>query len=383
MLRCVISGYGYTSIGEHWEKSVSQLGAAAVRAAMRNAEVDVESIDVLIVGNMLSGVLNRQENMGACIADQSGLRGVEAMKVEAACASGAAALKAGYAIIRSGLASNVAVVAVEKMTDSMPEKTLEGLAYANDFETETLVGATNTAIAALLTSAYATEYGIDANAFAKFTVHARSKAVATEYAMFRKPLSLESWKNSSEISPPVRLFDCPAICDGAAAVILTSGTTCDNESRISIQAIEGATDSLAVTNRSEMLRMTAVSESVTKALKVSGLSISDVDFFEPHDAFPVIAAISLEESGFADRGRGWDYLDSAHAIPVLTMGGIKGKGHPVGATGLYQVVDACIQLQNRAGSNQISRPSIAMTQCLGGAASNAYTTVLAKGGHYA
>ncbi|MCA9091550.1 MAG: hypothetical protein KDA90_23295 [Planctomycetaceae bacterium] len=386
--RVSILGYGCTPIGEHWNMSLLDLGVQAIQSAMR--ELSDNHLDAIIVGNMLSGVLNRQENLGAAIADRAGLAGVEAIKVEAACASGAAALRTGYALIKSGLARRIAVVAVEKMTDSPATRTVEALAFANDFESETVVGASNTALAALATSAYMFETGATPEALSQFSINAYQRAAGTPYAMFQRAVTSSDWERSPIVADPLRLLDCPAICDGAAAVVLGC-TSLENDASgvppIHVAAVEGATDTVSITQRSPILRMVAAEKSAANALQSAGLTLDQVDLLECHDAFPVTAALSIEATGVLPNGTGWRYFDPEFAsdrrrVTIQSMGGIKGKGHPVGATGLYQVIDACMQLRGQAGQNQIANATTAMTQCFGGFASNVYTSILQVGAHH-
>lgn len=383
MTNASIVGIGSTRVGEHWSKSIYELGTEALHLALQDAEI--KSVDALIVGNMLSGVLNQQENLAASLAERAGLQGTEAFKVEAACASGSAALKLGIALIAAGHHSRVAVLGVEKLTDSPPAAVTQALAYAADYELESLHGASFSSLGALLTSLYLDRAGISAAELSRFAIHAHQHATQNPAAMFQRSITHDDWLRSPIICNPLRTLDCSPVCDGAAAVILAShnGSKTSNSPSIEILACEGATCSLALAYRTNPLRLTAVETSVKRALKRSGVSHSDIDFFELHDAFPVMAALSLEASGFMRQGEGWKYFSTASEnstakVPIQTMGGLKGRGHPVGATGVYQIVEACTQLRGDAGQNQVPHAKVAMTQNLGGLAANVFTTILRK-----
>lgn len=383
MIGVSISGMGWTKIGELWDQSIYDLAEKAGRDALD--EAGMPSVDALVVGNMLSGSLSHQENLGACIADRLGITGVESVKVEAACASGAAAVRTGFAMISGGLAQHVLVVGVEKMTDQPPEQVIESLAFANSFETETIVGMTNTSLAALLTSMYVAQAGATLDSLSQFSINAFQKSCSTPWSMFKRSISKEDWSDSPIVSMPLRLLDCPAICDGAAAVVLSSKAAANplRTRPVEVLAIEGCTDTLSIFERKDPLRFVASEVSCQRALDAASTSLDQIDLFEPHDAFPVMAAISLEAVGLMPVGEGWRYYDVKHAsrrlAPIQTLGGIKGKGHPVGASGVYQIIDAVAQIRGRAGPNQLDDVEIAMTQSFGGTASNVYTTILRAG----
>lgn len=367
-------------IAEHWGHSVLDLATSAAEPLLRS---DIASrIGALIVGNMLSGYLNSQENLAVAIADRLGMRGVEAIKTEAACASGAAALRLGYTLIMSGCHDNVLVVGVEKLCDGSHSKVVEGLALANDFETETMMGLSNTNLAALLTQLYCEAAKIDHSHFAKWVIRSYQRAKQNPTAMFRNGLTTGQYNRSPSVSSPLRVFDCPSIADGAVALILSHQPfDLGGGSSIEILGVDGASDSLAVTQRTDLLELSACRISANRVLHNAGCDFGDILHLELHDAYPIIAALSLEAIGLAKKLEGVDFLnqlillgDSKQSLELLTFGGIKGRGHPVGATGLYQILDL-IASMNRSTLDD----SLGMAQCLGGLGSNCFTTILRKG----
>ena len=381
MYRTKVAGYGCVPIGEHWDSSLLDLGVAAIQSL--STQGNVSQADVLVVGNMLAGSLNHQENLATAIADRAGLSGIETMKVEAACASGAAAVKAGFALISSGLAKRVIVLGLEKMTDRSAETVTSAISQANDFEAETIFGATSSSLVAMLSQVYTAETDATERDLSFFAVNAYRNATATPWSMFKGEVTQETWDKSQVIIPPLRLLDCPANSDGAAAIILERMEDDSQQDCIEVLASNGASDVMAIANRPQMLRFAAVEKALSRSLELAGVTSSDIDVFELHDAFPVVAAICLEAAGYAKPGEGWRYggdIESkSRPLPAIqTMGGIKGKGHPLGATGIYQIVDACTQLAGKAGVNQIHDATTAMTLALGGLASTAYATVLRK-----
>lgn len=376
-----IIGAGQVKIGERWELSLRQLACEAIHAALSDAHI--ERVDSLYVSNMLSGAVNGQAHLGALIADNAGLRGVEAVKVEAACGSGGAALRLGYLAVAGGLADFVVVCGVEKMTDHNLPAVTAGLAMAADAEYEVDQGLSFVAINALIMKRYMYEYGVDASAFAPFAVNAHRNAANNPYAMFPQPVTVESYNKAPMVNPPLNLLGCSPISDGAAAVVLCPAEVARefHPLPVRIRASASATDTIAVHDRKQPTRMQAATLSARQCYERAGVTPGDIDFFELHDAFVIVSALSLEAAGFAPPGEGTRLaLDGdifrEGRIPVCTMGGLKARGHPVGATGVYQAVDAVTQLRAQAGVNQIPGARLGMIQNVGGSGATVVTHIL-------
>ncbi len=382
MRNVAIVGIGQTPVGELWDKSIRHLGHDAVTAAMR--EAGIETADALYVGNMLSGELAGQEHLATLIADFVGLRGIEAAKIEAACASGAAALRTGIMAVASGMAEVVIVAGVEKMTDTLPDETTAGLALAADQEYEVAEGATFLALNAMLMQRYMYEYGMSHRVFAPFPVNAHNNARNNPNAMFPMPISIEKYEKATLVAPPINVLDSSPICDGAAAVVLVPADRARefgrNQRVVRIAASASATDTLAVHDRSDPLYLEAAYLSSQRAYAQARLKPDDIDLFELHDAFSIMSVLALEACGFAERGRGVELGESgaitlSGKLPITTMGGLKARGHPVGATGVYQVVEVVQQLRGEAGANQIAHAHIGMTQNIGGSGATIITHI--------
>ncbi|MCB0001916.1 MAG: thiolase domain-containing protein [Anaerolineae bacterium] len=378
-----IVGIGQTPVGEQWERSLRHIAHDAVIPALRDA--GVERVDALYVGNMLSGELVGQEHVGALVADFVGLRGIEAYKIEAACGSGGAALRTGYMAVAGGLHDVVVVAGVEKMTDTIGKDTTAGLAMAADQEFEAAEGVSFVALNALLMRRYMYEFDVPHAAFGHFAVNAHHNAAGNPNAMFKSPISLETYRKATMIADPINLMDSSPICDGAAAVVLASEPVAralrNGRRPVRIAASSVGTDSLAVHDRRDPMKLEAAWISSHKAYQQAGVTIDDIDLFELHDAFTIMAALSLEACGYAERGRGVWLAEEGEItiegrVPVATMGGLKARGHPVGATGVYQVVEATLQLQGLAGRNQVRDANIAMTQNIGGSGATVATHIL-------
>ncbi len=377
-----IIGIGQTKVAEHWDRSLRHLAGDAVLAAMKDAGIEVA--DALYVGNMLSGLLTGQEHLGPLIADFVGLRGIEALKVEAACGSGAAALRMGYAAVSGGLHDMVIVCGVEKMTDTANAETTTGLAMAADADYEAIHGLTFVSINALLMRRYMYEYGVPHEDFAHFAVNAHENAAGNPNALFRNRVRAEQFARARMIADPINLLDSSGMGDGAAAVVLCPTSLAreyGNGKSVHIKASSMATDAVAVHDRPDPLWLSAVEASSFKAYQQAGIVPGDIDLFELHDAFTIMSALSLEAAGFAERGKGvWlarsGDITREGRIPICTMGGLKARGHPVGATGVYQVVEVTQQLRGEAGENQIPGARLAMAQNIGGSGATVITHIL-------
>jgi len=375
-----IIGIGQTPVGEHWEKSLRHLAHDAIMAAMRDA--GIQTADALYVGNMLSGELNGQEHLGALIADFIGLRGIEALKVEAACGSGAAALRVGIMAVASGMSETVIVCGIEKMSDAIGNLTTSALATAADQEYEVSQGISFVGLNALLMRRYMHEYGVSKDAFAGFTVNAHRNAATNPNAMFRSPVSEAAYARAGMIADPINLLDSSPVCDGAACVVLAPADRYRGRAKASILASAVAIDSLAIHDRRDPLVLDAAVISSQKAYAQARLTPADIHLFEAHDAFSIMSALSLEAAGFAPRGVGVRLAQEgeiglAGRSPISTMGGLKARGHPVGATGIYQIVEVVTQLTGQAGPNQVNGATIGMAQNIGGSGATVITHILA------
>lgn len=379
MLREIsIVGIGQLPVKKAYPLALRELGAAAIRLAMEDA--GVEEVDSLFVGNMLSDELQNQKHLGALIADQAGLTGVEALAVRAASASGAAALRMAYLSVASGESDLAVAVGIEKMSEGVATP---ALAKALDSRKEVARGANMITRNADLMRVYLERYQAPDDAFVNFAVNAHRNARHNPNALFKNMgASARKVRNSRMIYDPIRLFDASPICDGAAAVVLAPR----EEARaytsypVHILASSVATDRFLVENRADPLALEASHLSSQKAFRLANVNREDVSFFEVHDAFSIMACLMLEAVGFAEPGQGWRFAADKKIwlkgeIPIATMGGLKARGHPIGATSLYQVAEITLQLTDRAGKNQVKDPKIGLLQSVGGPASTVITHI--------
>ncbi len=378
-----VVGVGQTPVGEHWETSLRHLALKAMRAALDNA--GIQAVDAIVVGNALGGLLSNQNHLGALVADFAGMRGTEAVRVEAADASGGVALHQGYLMIASGAAQTVLVLGVEKVTDTVGSDRSAALATFLDADYEAAQGATPVALAAMLMRRYMLECGLQVADFANFSVNAHANGSRNANAMYRNTIKADRFSSAPLVAEPINLFDVAPDADGAAAVILTTAERAADmvPQPIHILASAVGTDTLAVHDRPEPLVLSAANLSAQRAYEQASISPRDVDLLELHDSATILAALSLEASGFAPRGQGWrlaaeNQIGLKGQLPLSTFGGLKSRGNPLGATGVYQAVEAVLQLRGQAGDNQVPDPQIAMTQNLGGLGATAVTHLFGR-----
>jgi acetyl-CoA C-acetyltransferase len=376
-----VLGIGQTPADEHWDKSLRVLAGEAALAALQDA--GLETAQGIFVGNMMSGAANHQQHLGAYVADWIGLRNAAALKIEAACGSGSAAFRTAFMAVASGALDTAIAVGVEKMTDSPAAEITAQLATAADADWELDMGLSFVALNALIMRRYMHEYGWKHGHFAPFSINAHTNAIHNPNARFHEPLTEVGYKKAPMIAEPINLMDASPMADGAAAVVLVPAAVLRGTGRkvVRVAASAGATDTTAVHNRRDPLWLTAAEKSARKAYEQAGVGPKDIDLFEAHDAFTIMAALSLEACGFAERGQGPRLAGEGEIrptgrIPIATRGGLKARGHPVGATGMYQLVEVVQQLRGEAGETQVPDAHTGMAQNIGGSGSNILTHIL-------
>lgn len=388
MQEVAIIGVGMTPAGEHWEISLRHLALQAMQAALGDAGFGggrAAPVDAIIVGNALAGSISGQNHLGPLVADFAGMRGIEAVRVEGADASGGLALRQGYLMVASGAAQMVLVLGVEKVTDVIGAERNAALSAFLDAEYEAAHGATPVGLLALLMRRYMQEYGAQVADFANFSVNAHANGSKNPNAMYRNLIRADRFAGAPLVADPVNLFDVAPEADGAAAVILTTAERAADlvPHPVRILASAVATDTLALHDRPDPLYLSALSIAAKRAYAQAALTPDDIDLIELHDSATIMAALSLEASGFAERGAGWrlaaeNKIGLAGELPISTFGGLKSRGNPSGATGIYQAVEIALQLRNEAGANQVAGAHIGMAQNLGGVGSTAVVHLLGR-----
>ncbi|RJP55112.1 MAG: thiolase domain-containing protein [Anaerolineaceae bacterium] len=381
MRKIAILGIGQTKVDEHWDKSLREVGGEAAFLAMRDA--GMENVDALYVGNMLSPTISGQNQLGAFLGDWIGLWKQESVKVEAACGSGAAAFRSALMAVASGDVESALVVGVEKMTDKAGRDVTAALAAAADADYEAEQGVSFVGINALVMRRYMHEFGWRHEDFAPFSINAHDNAMHNPYARLHEKITAEKFERSAMVAAPINLMDASPVGDGAAAVVIVPAERVRRKPRIVVAASAAATDTIAVHSRKDPLFLQAAYLSSKQAYEMAGITPKDVDIFELHDAFSIMAALSLEASGFAERGQGARLgldgeITPKGRLPVCTRGGLKARGHPVGATGMYQIVEVTQQLRGECGETQVDGAKTGMTQNIGGSGASILTHLLQK-----
>ena len=369
--KAYVSSVGVTKIGDLWDKSIIDLAVEAARGAMKGTPR--VKPDQIIVGNMFSSMGASQEHLGALLASALGMSGTPAYKVEAACSSGGSAFNVAYNLVRSEAIDSALVVGVEKMRDLEPEEVSQALAMAESAEYTQFVGATFAALNGLLARYYMEQMNVSRDELSSIPVIDHANAVTAPHAQFRKAITPEVVSRSQMIADPLRLFDCAPVGDGAAAVMLVNEKSAAGSKNRMAEVLGGkiSTNEFSLYEREDMLDFKASKEAFKAALAQAGLSPKKLSLVELHDAFSVVGALSLEAMGFSKRGQGSKDAKSGKygrgsELPINTFGGLKARGHPVGATGVYQIAEAYLQLTDQAGQNQVDGAKFAATQNIGG-----------------
>ena len=382
MRQVAILGVGQIKVDEHWDLSLRELGGNAAFAAMQDAGMD--KVDALFVGNMLSPMISGQNQLGTFFSDWIGLWDQESVKVEAACASGAAALRAGLMAVASGEIDSALVVGVEKMTDKAGHDVTAALATAADADYELEQGVSFVGINALVMRRYMHEYGWKHEDFAPFSINAHANAMHNPNARLHVRITVEKFEKSSMVATPINLLDASPTGDGAAAAIIVPADkvlSFGGKPKITVAGSASATDSIAVHSRKDPLFLSAAYLSAKRAYEMANIDPGEIDVFELHDAFSIMSVLSLEACGFAERGQGVKLglegeIGPDGRVPVCTRGGLKARGHPVGATGMYQVVEVVQQLRGECGKTQVEGARIGMAQNIGGSGATILTHIL-------
>ena len=379
MREVAIVGVGMTPFGELWDRSLRNLLADAGRAALEDAGID--RVDSLLVGNMTAGMFVGQEHVGAMAADAMGLLGVPAARIESACASGAAALRLGFFEVASGAADLVMVCGVEKMND-VTDAT-DALAAASDREYEAYYGATFPSLYAMMARAHMDKYGTTIEQLNLVSIKAHRLGAKNPLAQFRREVTMKDVENSPMVAEPLRVMHCSPVTDGAAAVILCPLEKAKdfNAHPVKIAGIGAATASLALHDRTDLCSLEAVRLAGQRAYEMAGKKPEDIDVAEVHDCFAIAEIMNIEALGFVPEGKGGPAVEAGETdlggrIPVNMSGGLKSKGHPVGATGVAQVVEIYHQLRGESGERQVDGAKVGLAQNMGGTGASSVVHIL-------
>jgi len=375
-----VIGIGMTKFGELWNKSIKDIFVEAALKAIDNAGVD--HIDSMYVGAMSGGLFVGQEHLGAVMADYLGMNPVPATRVESACASGGIAFRQAYFEVASGSSEIVLAGGVEKMNDGVD--VTAALATAADQEYEVYNGITFPGLYAMIANAYMHQYNATREQLAAVAVKNHHNGFNNPNAQFRSEITIDQVLNSAPVADPLRLLDCSPVTDGGAAVILCPLELAKQftDSPVKVISTSQASDTISLYERESLTSLKAVSDAAVKAYKQANLKPDDIDLAEVHDCFTIAEIVASEELGFFEKGCGASAVEEGKTsieegtIPINTSGGLKSKGHPVGATGIAQVIEIYEQLTGQAGKRQVKDAKIGLTQNMGGSGASCVINIL-------
>ncbi|RMF90963.1 MAG: thiolase domain-containing protein [Methanobacteriota archaeon] len=384
MNKVAVIGVGLTKFGELWDQSFSDLFVEAGANAIVDAGIDGKDIDAIYLGNMSGGRFIEQEHMASLISDQAGLNPAPATRIEAACASGGLAVRQGVIAVASGMHDVVVVGGVEKMTDITSERVTQTLITAADQEWEAFLGMTFPGVYALIARRHMHEFGTTREQLAAVSVKNHANAKDNPHAQFRFDVTVEQVLGSTMVADPLTLLDCSPITDGAACIVLASPEKAKEftDSPVYITGAGQATSTIALHDRERITVSDATINAAKAAYKMAGKGPEDIDVAEVHDCFTIAELLAIEGLGFCEIGEGGPFTEEGSTarggkISVNTSGGLKAKGHPVGATGVAQVVEVVLQLRGEAGKRQVDA-DVGLTHNVGGSGGTAAVHILEK-----
>lgn len=380
-----IIGVGLSKFGERWDSGLKELMAEAGLGALQDANISSADIEMMYGGTMAPGRFMGQEHVAALMADQLGLKNVPAVRIENACASGGSALRQGYIAVASGIHDIVVVGGVEKMTDISSEAAATALGGAGDQEWELFQGITFPGLYAMMARRHMHEFGTTEEQMAAVAVKNHENATKNPYAQFNKKISIGDVLESRMVANPLKLLDCSPLSDGAAAVILAPLETAKkyNDTPIRILASAQASDTLMLSERDSLTEIKATKIAGDKAFEQAKVTRKDISVAELHDCFTIAEIMAMEDLGFYKKGEaGKAVLDGETALnsklSMNTSGGLKGCGHPVGATGVKQAVEVVWQLRGDAKERQVSGAKIGLTHNVGGSGATAVVHIFGR-----
>jgi acetyl-CoA C-acetyltransferase len=384
MRSVAIAGLGKTAFGAFPDRDLRSLAVEASRKCLDSAGVKAAAVEAFYLGNFAGPSFVGQNHLAPYVASEIGLSGVPATRFEAACASSGAAFFHAWTAVASGVYDFVLVTGVEKMTSQTTPRVAEILASAGDCGGEIRAGATFPALFAMIARRHMHQYGTTREHLAAVAVKNHANGALNPDAHLRKNITIEQAMAGKPVADPLTVYDCSLVSDGAAAVLLTSLDLAQDLTPAPVRVLAAAqtSDHLALERKDDITLFPAVRAAGEKAYKMAGLGPQEIDFAEIHDCFTIAEIIAIEDLGFVEKGQGGPYSAAGCTglegeRPVNSSGGLKSKGHPVGATGVAQLCDVVLQIRGEAGPRQLTRHSVGLAQNLGGSGATAVVTILA------
>jgi acetyl-CoA C-acetyltransferase len=378
-----VVGIGKTHFGAFPDRDLRHLAVEAGQKCLEDAGAKPEQVEAFYLGNFAGPEFVGQNHLAPYIATAMDIRGVPATRFEAACASSGSAFFHAVSAVGAGLYDIVLVTGVEKMTSQATPKVAEILAGAGDCCGEVKAGATFPALFAMIARRHMAQYGTTREQLAAVAVKNHANGAKNPYAHMRKVITMEQALNGKPVSEPLTVYDCSLVSDGAASVLIAPLERVDEFAGrpARVLGIAQTSDYVALDQKPDITTFSAVREAAQKAYRMAGVTASDIEFAEVHDCFTIAEIVATEDLGFVEKGQGGPYAAAGCTAlngsrPVNTSGGLKSKGHPVGATGVAQICDVVLQLRGDAGERQIKKHSLGLAQNLGGSGATAVVTVL-------
>jgi acetyl-CoA C-acetyltransferase len=378
-----VIGIGKTAFGAFADRDLRSLAVEAAEKCLADGHVSPSQVEAFYLGNFAGPSFVGQNHLAPYIAGAMGINGVACTRFEAACASSGAAFFHAVSAVSAGLYDVVLVDGVEKMTSQTTPKVTEILASAGDTCGEVRAGATFPALFAMIARRHMYQYGTTRQHLAAVAVKNHANGALNPLAHMRKVITMEQALNGKPISDPLTVYDCSLISDGAAAVLIAPLERASEFTGkpVKVLGIAQTSDHLALDEKEDITTLRAVVEAARKAYKMAGVTAADIQFAEVHDCFTIAEILATEDLGFVKKGEGGPYAREGRTClrgerPVNTSGGLKSKGHPVGATGTGQICDVVMQIRGEAGERQIARNSLGLAQNLGGSGATAVVTIL-------
>ena len=380
-----VIGVGITKFGELWDKSFRQLIAEAGSQAIMDSGISGKEIDALYVGSMSAGRFVGQEHVGALVADASGfsLMHIPSIRVESACASGGLAFRQGYFSVASGMNDIVVIGGIEKMTDVVGTEASNILATGLDQEWEAFFGATFPGIYAMIATRHMHDFGTTREQLAQVAVKNHANGALNPYAQFKREMKLESILNAPMVASPLGMLDCSPVSDGAATLILCAAEKAKKyiDKPVKIIGSGQASDTLPLHGRNDICTFESTTYAARMAYKRANIEPSKIDVAEVHDCFTIAEILAIEDLGFVKKGDGGKAIDRKITtldgkIPVNPSGGLKAKGHPVGATGVAQIAEIVLQLRGDADKRQVKNAKIGLTHNVGAGGASCVVNIL-------
>lgn len=378
-----VIGAGLTRFGERWEHGLRELIAEAGMQAIMDANIESKDIQIVYGSTMASGRFVGQEHLAALLADQMGFKNVPAVRVENACASGGSAVRQGYIAVASGMYDIAVIGGVEKMTDVTTAEATTALGGAGDQEWELAQGITFPGLYALIANRHMHEYKTTEEQMASVAVKNHRNAIKNKYAQFHKEITIDEVLKSKIVSDPLKVLDCSPISDGAAVIVLAPLESAKkyNDTPIKIAASAQASDTLGLADRDSLTELKATRLAGRDAYATARLKPTDINVAEVHDCFTIAEILAMEDLGFYGKGKAAKAIEDGETeingkISINTSGGLKGCGHPVGATGVKQIAEIVTQLRGEAGERQVAGAEVGLTHNVGGSGATAVVHIL-------